>query len=81
MIKKRIIVNSDPAIGVRFRDIDDRLAILFLLASPEIKLEGITINFGNVGAQKGTKVAHDQFNLCRSDVPGYTGAASKKQLG
>ena len=50
MAQKRVIIDSDPATGVPNRDVDDGLAFLLMLAAPEIRVEGITINFGNVGA-------------------------------
>ncbi len=81
MRKKRVIIDADPATGVPFRDVDDGLAILFLLASPEVHLEGITVNFGNVNAEKGTEVAKKLLHVTGKDVPVFTGAASKKQLG
>lgn len=81
MNKKRVIIDSDPATGVRFRDVDDGLAILFLMASPEVTLEGITINFGNVAAEKGTRVASELLQISGKHIPLYTGAASKDELG
>ena len=40
------------------RDIDDALAILLLAASPgEARLEGISVNFGNVPLARGVDVA------------------------
>jgi len=81
MQKKRVIIDSDPAIGVRFRDIDDGLAILFLLASPEVTLEGITVNFGNVKAPLGYRVAQEVLKVAQRDIPVYLGAQSKHDLG
>ena len=46
--KTRILVDTDPNMWVPRRDVDDALALLFLLASPEVEIEGITVNFGNV---------------------------------
>jgi len=81
MQKKRVIIDSDPAIGVRFRDIDDGLAILFLLASPEVTLEGITVNFGNVKAPLGYRVAQEVLKVAQREIPVYLGAQSKHDLG
>jgi len=81
MKKKRVIIDTDPAMGVPFRDIDDGLAILFLMASPEISLEAITINFGNVGAGRGARVANELLDICQKSIPVFTGAESKQQLG
>ena len=63
MSKKRVLIDSDPATVERNRDVDDGLAILLLLASPDIHVEGITINFGNVGADTGFTVAKNLLTL------------------
>lgn len=81
MNRERVILDTDPAIGVKFRDLDDGLAILFLLASPEVHLEGLTINFGNVGADRGFKVAREVLKVADADTPVYLGSASKTDLG
>ncbi len=47
---KRILIDTDPGI-------DDALAILLALASPEITLEGLTIVHGNCSVEQGTKNA------------------------
>ena len=46
MSPKRLIIDTDPGI-------DDSLAILLALASPEVKLEGLTVVSGNTTAQQG----------------------------
>lgn len=47
MTPKRIIIDTDTGI-------DDSLAILLMLASPEIQPEGLTIVHGNSSAEQGT---------------------------
>jgi len=47
MNPKRIIIDTDPGI-------DDSLAILLALASPEIQLEGLTVVHGNSSTEQGT---------------------------
>ena len=79
--KKKVIIDTDPAIGVPKRDIDDGLAILLLLASPEVELKGITISSGNVPAERGFQVAKDLLELVNADIPVFQGAASKAELG
>ena len=54
MEKKRIILDTDPGI-------DDSLAILLALASPEISLEGLSVVHGNSSTQQGTDVYKRQF--------------------
>jgi purine nucleosidase len=47
MAPKRIIIDTDPGI-------DDSLAILLALASPEVMLEGLTVVHGNCSVEQGT---------------------------
>lgn len=47
MTLKRIIIDTDPGI-------DDALAILLALASPELQLEGLTVVHGNCSVEQGT---------------------------
>jgi purine nucleosidase len=81
MTKKRVLIDSDPATGVPNRDVDDGLAFLVLLASPDLQVEGITINFGNVDADTGFDVAKNLMSLVHIDVPIYKGAKTKAELG
>lgn len=46
MAPRRIIIDTDPGI-------DDSLAILLALASPEVQLEGLTVVHGNCSAERG----------------------------
>ena len=81
MAKKRVLIDADPATGIKFRDVDDGLAFLLLMSSPEIHVEGITINFGNVKAPVGFTVAKKVLDVAGKDVPVYIGAESKNDLG
>lgn len=63
MTPKRIIIDTDPGI-------DDSLAILLALASPEIQLEGVTIVHGNCSMEQGTVNALSVLELAgASHVP------------
>ncbi|HPN93599.1 MAG TPA: nucleoside hydrolase [bacterium] len=76
---RRIIIDTDPAIGVPLRDIDDALAIVLALNSPELKVEGITITHGNVdqkSAFKSTELILKKAG--REDVPLMRGACSSR---
>lgn len=65
----RVILDCDPAIGPRL-DADDVLAILFVLASPELKLEGITTTFGNIEVRRATENALRTLEAAgHSDIP------------
>jgi len=78
---KRVWLDTDPAIGIKYRDVDDALALLFLLASPEVELDGISVTFGNTNVHNGYGVAGEVLDVARSDVPFYKGAASSKDFG
>jgi purine nucleosidase len=60
MIPKRLIIDTDPGI-------DDSLAILLALASPEVKLEGLTVVSGNTFASRGVLNALGVLELVGAD--------------
>jgi purine nucleosidase len=66
---KRVIIDCDPGIGPGL-DADDALAILFVLASPELELDGVTTIFGNVEVGRATENALRTLEAAgRQDVP------------
>ncbi len=62
MAPTRIILDTDPGA-------DDALAILLILASPEIKLEAITTVHGNVGIDKTTRNALAILEFLHAEIP------------
>ncbi|MDD5447764.1 MAG: nucleoside hydrolase [Actinomycetota bacterium] len=80
---EKIIIDADPAIGYTFRDVDDALAILYLLAHPEeFEVLGITAVHGNASVRKTSSRAKEIIGIAgRSDVPVFYGASSSKMLG
>ena len=67
MNQKRIILDTDPGI-------DDSLAILLALASPEISLEGLSVVHGNSSTAQGTVNALSVLELAKaSRIPVYRG--------
>jgi len=56
---KRIIIDTDPGV-------DDALAFLLALASPEIQLEALTTTQGNVTLEKATRNALAVLELCNA---------------
>lgn len=64
---KRIIIDADPGI-------DDALAILMALKSPEIKLEGITTVNGNCSLAHATENTFRILDMVGKKVPVYEGA-------
>ena len=67
MEKRKVIIDCDPGI-------DDSLAILLAINSPELEVLGLTITSGNVPAQLGAKNALKALQMCqRLDIPVYIG--------
>lgn len=68
MPPKRIIIDTDPGI-------DDALAFLLALASPEVQLEALTTTQGNVTVDKATRNALAVLELGRSShIPVTSGS-------
>ncbi len=64
---QKIILDTDPGI-------DDALAILLALASPEIQLEGMTVVHGNCSVEQGTANALSILELAgASGIPVHAG--------
>lgn len=76
MIKK-VILDTDPAIGYTFKDVDDALALLHLIAHPqEIELLGVTTVFGNASGGRTYRKAIEILEVIdRRDIPVYKGAS------
>jgi purine nucleosidase len=83
MAAQKVIIDTDPATGYAFRDVDDGLAILYLLARPpEFDILGITPVHGNAPLSRTVPKACEVVRIAgRDDVPVFAGAKSKRQLG
>lgn len=76
MEKRKVIIDCDPGI-------DDSLAILLALNSPELEVLGITTCCGNVPANVGAENALKTLQMCSSlNIPVYKGeeAPLKRKL-
>ena len=79
---KRVVIDTDPALGCPGRDVDDGLALFLALNSPELEVEAITITYGNVSLKNALRSAHKITSfLKKEEIPIYTGAASPRYLG
>ncbi len=64
-----IVIDTDPGV-------DDAVAIMLALASPEVELKAVTTVFGNVALDATTENAGRLLALCdRADIPLAVGAA------
>jgi inosine-uridine nucleoside N-ribohydrolase len=59
-MSEKVILDCDNTMGLPFHEVDDGLALLYLLGKPEIDLLGVTTTFGN-GSLK--QVHHQTVNL------------------
>jgi inosine-uridine nucleoside N-ribohydrolase len=77
---QRVICDCDNTIGLPARDVDDALAILYLLGREDVELAGITATYGNatVGEVMGaTKAMFEETGL--KPPPLFRGAASARE--
>jgi purine nucleosidase len=66
----RVLIDTDPGI-------DDAMALMLALRSPELEVAGITIVHGNVDVERGTANAFKILDLmARRDVPVASGATT-----
>lgn len=70
-----LIYDCDITMGLPGRDVDDGLALLYLLGSPQIQILGITTTFGNSTIEEVHPCLLSVLNdLGRRDIPAYRGA-------
>lgn len=74
----KVILDTDISIGHLFRDVDDGLALLHLLAHPqEVELLGVTTTFGNASIKKTYTKAKELLHVVgRDDIPVFRGASA-----
>ena len=75
-------IDTDPAIGLPERDVDDGLALVQAFHSPELDIRGISVVFGNAELVRGLPIAQrlaKDFGPPRLRV--FRGAAKASDLG
>jgi len=76
-----LLVDADPSLAAFGLDVDDDLALLFLLGSPEVELLGVTTVFGNsLGALTHLSARRTLASAGRSDLPVVRGAGSPRDV-
>ncbi len=53
----RVWIDTDPAIGAPWREVDDAFALVLAFHSPEIEIAGLSSTYGNAGLLRTTTVA------------------------
>lgn len=76
---KKIIYDCDNTMGIKNRDIDDGLALIYLLERKDVELLGITCTYGNSSIDEVYKSTLSLMkNLGVSNVPIYKGSGNFK---
>lgn len=70
----KIVLDTDPGVGIRGTDADDPLALMLALTDPRLELLAVTTVFGNTPPRLGARGAAAVLAAAgRSDVPVGTG--------
>ncbi|MBN1536700.1 MAG: nucleoside hydrolase [Anaerolineales bacterium] len=78
---QKIILDCDNTLGLPFKEIDDGLALLYLLGRPDIEILGVTTVFGNGSmAQSYTQTRQLLRIYGRQDIPVYKGAEKAGEI-
>lgn len=77
MSARKIIIDTDPAIGIPGTDADDPIAIMLALQDPRLELMAITTVFGNCPPLLGARCATRILQVAgRTDIPVAVGQAT-----
>ena len=68
-MKKKIIIDTDPAMGTKGGDPEDCFAIMLAMNSPELDILGITTVQGNVPVERGFSNAKYLVEQLNKDIP------------
>src|SRR4051812_741099 len=74
-------IDTDPAVGVKDRDVDDGFALLQAFNSPELAVRGVSVVFGNAPLAEGWPIGRrivERFGP--KGLRAYRGAASAAEL-
>lgn len=71
---QKVILDCDPGNGIPGANIDDGLALAFLLRHPEVDLLGVTIVAGNTELVDGFAAASELVELAEAQIPVLAGA-------
>lgn len=76
MNRRKVLLDTDPGVGVPGADADDPIAILLALAHPDLDLVGVTTTFGNCPPSLTARGARAVLDAAgRHDIPVVPGRA------
>lgn len=74
---QKLIFDCDNTMGLHGQEVDDGLALMYLLGRPEVELLGVTMTFGNSSLDNVVRATTKMFNdLGLSHIPLHKGAPS-----
>ena len=74
-------IDTDPAVGVKDRDVDHGLALLQAFHSPELQVRGVSVVFGNTTLERAWPISRSMVRrFGPSALQVYRGAASAADL-
>ena len=75
-------IDTDPSVAPGGKEIDDGVALLQAFASPELRIHGVSIVFGNAGLPEATRIGRDIVTrFGPKGLAVHPGAASAAMLG
>ncbi|MFC6357183.1 nucleoside hydrolase [Luethyella okanaganae] len=74
---RKIIIDTDPGVGIPGTDADDPIALLLAIADPRIELLGVTTVFGNCPPELGARGAKAVLEAVGCDVPVSVGMGTR----
>ena len=77
---RKIIIDTDPAMGTKGGDPEDCFAIMLAMNSPELEILGITTVQGNVPVERGFSNAKYLVKKFDKDIPVHTGTPGTYDL-
>lgn len=76
---KKVILDCDNTLGLGGWELDDGLALLYILGAPELNLVGITTTFGNARINKVMLYTNKLLkSIGREDIPLVKGASKRE---
>lgn len=74
---RKVIIDTDPGVGIPGTDADDPIALLLALADPRLDVVGVTTVFGNCPPALGARGAVSVLRAAgRADIPVSVGSAT-----
>ena len=79
-------IDTDPSIGIPGHEADDGFALIQAFHSPELRIRGLSVSYGNAPLRKVLPIAREivaRFGAGAEVTPDrvFAGAASRKELG